>query len=520
MYRVMIVDDEPLIRKGLRETINWEVLDSEIVGEAQNGKEALSLIHKLHPQILVTDVKMPHMDGVELIRRIRAENLNIKIIILSGYNDYELLKKSIQYNVDNYLLKPIDNDELYLSIQMATKKIDEESEKQYHYRQGMEALKTNVLIKLLEGTIREAEYIEKAEFLNITFDEVCFAAGIIQVQVGNKALIKDDKKLNRYAVMNTVKELLGESHYVLWWNEDQISLVLNFKDKKELDDNVMIILKDCIKKVEQYLQIEIKIGIGGIVESPLALHHSFESAKNNIAYGSILNESSFIQLPLCQSLEDLTMLSDDFSYLMFDSLFMNEESIGNRNDCIEKFFNIIVGIPHITIEQIRKLVFERSSKLCDILLQQVGESSFNGMSYKRYNDLLNCKHLSEFKKWFYALVDDIDKFTCDQKQKKYKPADCAIKLIKLHFTEDISIKWIASKLYMNPSYLGQIFKKEIGVSFTEYVNRLRIEKAKELLLQSHLKIFEITQEVGFSDAHYFLKIFKKYTGSSPSDYRK
>ena len=123
MYRVIIVDDEPVIRRGLRETIEWDALGLEIAGEAADGTEALEMIREIRPEILITDIRMPEMDGIQLIREVRELDMNVKITILSGYSDYDYLKAAIRLGVDNYLLKPIDNDELIANLRNTVRKV-------------------------------------------------------------------------------------------------------------------------------------------------------------------------------------------------------------------------------------------------------------------------------------------------------------------------------------------------------------------------------------------------------------
>ena len=145
MYRVIIVDDEPVIRRGLRETIEWDALGLEVAGEAADGKEALKLIREIRPEILITDIRMPEMDGIELIREIKKLDLNIKITILSGYSDYDYLKAAIRLGVDNYLLKPIDNDELIANLTNAVNEIEKEAAVSLQIRQGTVLLRSNTL---------------------------------------------------------------------------------------------------------------------------------------------------------------------------------------------------------------------------------------------------------------------------------------------------------------------------------------------------------------------------------------
>ena len=163
MYRVIIADDEPVIRRGLRETIEWDALGLEIAGEAADGTEALELIREIRPEILITDIRMPEMDGIQLIREVRELEMNVKITILSGYSDYDYLKAAIRLGVDNYLLKPIDNDELIANLRNTVSEIEKEAAASLQIRQGTNLLRSNTLRRLVAGYISQEELREKAD---------------------------------------------------------------------------------------------------------------------------------------------------------------------------------------------------------------------------------------------------------------------------------------------------------------------------------------------------------------------
>ena len=181
MYRVIIVDDEPVIRRGLRETIEWDALGLEVAGEAADGIEALKLIRETRPEILITDIRMPEMDGIELIREVKKLDLNIKITILSGYSDYDYLKAAIRLGVDNYLLKPIDNDELISNLRNAVDEIEKEAAVSLQIRQGTVLLRSNTLRRLVTGNINDEELREKAEFLRIPLEEDRYVCAVCTV---------------------------------------------------------------------------------------------------------------------------------------------------------------------------------------------------------------------------------------------------------------------------------------------------------------------------------------------------
>ena len=178
MYRVIIADDEPVIRRGLRETIEWDALGLEIAGEAADGTEALELIREIRPEILITDIRMPEMDGIQLIREVRELEMNVKITILSGYSDYDYLKAAIRLGVDNYLLKPIDNDELIANLRNTVSEIEKEAAASLQIRQGTNLLRSNTLRRLVAGYISQEELREKAEFLHIPLDAAHYLCAV------------------------------------------------------------------------------------------------------------------------------------------------------------------------------------------------------------------------------------------------------------------------------------------------------------------------------------------------------
>ena len=236
MYRVIIVDDEPIIRKGLRETIEWDSLGLEVAGEAANGFEALRLVRSIRPEVLITDIRMPEMDGLALIREVRKLDFDVKITILSGYSDYDYLKAAIKLGVDNYLLKPIDNDELISNLKNAVSEIEKEAIVDLRNRQGSELLRTNTLRRLVTGNISPEELREKADFLDIPFTaEACLCAVIAE---GSQASVPLRESLGQDDIEALTRMIPGAS--TIAFNDSEGNLVLLIALDSALYDRKMI----------------------------------------------------------------------------------------------------------------------------------------------------------------------------------------------------------------------------------------------------------------------------------------
>jgi two-component system response regulator YesN len=399
MYRVFIVDDEPLICKGLRETIEWDNLGLEISGEAHNGTEAMNLIASSPPHILITDIRMPGMDGISLIKAIREQDLNIKIIIVSGFSDYKFLKEAIRLGVDSYLLKPIDTDELISNLNNLINVIQEELQRSSRLYKGLELLRTNTLNRLVTNEIGRSEFDEKASFLDISMDAEHYVCAVC-VPAGENGATDDRPDLN-----------------------------------------MAISVRDACRPIADGKSI------------------TFVDAKNRLVF------------------------------LFFGS---TEEAVYANAD-------------------------EALAYAAEYALHSVGRpiAASRGCMVHAIEDVAKSYACATASYDQAALPQDGDQFEGTWKSVVERTIDYIAK----HYCETVSLKQIACEYNVNPSYLGQIFRKYTSESFTKYVNRRRIEQAKVLLAQTNLKVYEVSERVGFTDYHYFLKIFKNFTGALPTDTR-
>ncbi|MFD0961622.1 response regulator transcription factor [Paenibacillus chungangensis] len=405
MYSILIVDDEPLIRMGLRQLIERCPLDLDIVGEAANGNEAIELLHQTKPHIMVTDIRMPVLDGLDVIKHIKTEQIMTKIIILSGYSDYAFLKKAIEYGVESYLLKPIDDEELLFNLQSIIQSLEKQVYEQIRFREGLEALRTNTLNRLVHHTISLEEYKEKSEFLGL--DQTLCSTALLEIASEHfDDYSEKEKQLLLYAVSNICNEILAAEGYGLAFVNPigHVVLLMNRHFADQPDHIRQHVLATNQKKILDYLNKETLLYRGTEVQGVHQLHQSYKLAQREMH--SKLLPAQAVQAATSKSAE-----------------------------CLNAY----------------------PKPLRDVLLY----------------------------------IDE-------------------------HYSESLTLKGLAEAVQMNASYLGQIFKQETGTPFTEYVNRYRVEKATRLLQNTSMKVYEVSEAVGFTDYSYFLKIFKKHMHANPS----
>ncbi len=397
MYRVILVDDEPLICKGLRETVEWDSLGLEIAGEAHGGADAMELIQATHPHIIITDIRMPGMDGISLIKTIRERDLNIRIIILSGYSDYQFLKEAIRLGVDGYLLKPIDTDELISNLHNLVSTIEKEQLQTLRLYQGMELLRISTLNRLVTGEIGRSEFDEKAALLDLSLDAEHYQCAVYAPAPESAAADAGADVGAAIAAQRACQALTQGKGVTFIDSKNQLVFLLCGSSEEAV-----------------------------AADTQAALACALAQAREGAAPAARTG-------PLVHALEDIP------------------RSYAAASEGLEP---------------------EKAALEADPL----------------------------DSRWKCVVSRTVD-------------------YISAHYHEALSLKQIACDCGINTSYLGQVFRKATGDSFTNYVNGYRIRKAKELLASTTLKVYEVSQRVGFTDYHYFLKIYKKVTGNVPTDTR-
>lgn len=537
MYKVILVDDEILTRETISESTNWEKAGFFLAGTAENGKAAISVIESVRPKLVITDITMPVMDGLELSKYIRENYPEIAVIIISGYNEFEYAKKALSYGVMEYLLKPFTPDELFQVLLKA----NEELSKRIESEEEMETLKAEkeinrqklqkVFVKeLLEGKATSRNLLSQMENFGMSavydYQAVVFVAinNAGDFYENNEQNVNDSDELLNFAIANIIGELIDKKDGILQFIEtDQKGIYVFSADTKEqLDEKIKQMGKRFIENVKKYLGVDISIIVGDTVESvadwPISLNsvksaekNAFSGSKDSFIYNNAPNKAkeSEGEVQLTEYTDKIIELlkqgNEEKMLKTCGSLFDDLKSRHlEKNDILFRIQNIAFAI----LMQLKTIL----NPAQQLLVQ----------NHDFFQDMQHCRHISELQQQFIVFLNFIyEQVSAGFMTSNQKLAFQAREYIERNFSrEDLTLNDVCTFLGMSPSYFSVVYKNETGETFIETMTRVRMERAKVLLLDATRKNYEIAEQVGFSDSHYFGNVFKKYTGMTPSEYGK
>lgn len=520
MYKVIIADDEPLIQEGFREIVEWDELRLELAGVASNGKEAYELIESVHPHILITDIKMPVMDGLELIKKARSNGIRLKIIILSGYSDYHLLQQAIRCDVDSYLLKPINQEELRSLLVGMVEELEQDIRSQIQDNENLRLLWVNTFNRLIQNQISDKEFKDKAKLLQFRPFESEVRAVVALPQPKQPERFRGDESLQAFAVANIVDELREAGGLAGAVFPDYRGRVVALIERPSGGwEDVKTWCEECADRSERYLKCTLHVAMGRPSNELRTLADSYLSAVD------LLHYHCFQGPAVLESSEHPESSEVPLDYPRIQALVQaleREELQALTDHWMQRWLEL----PVIRLDRLRAGIMEWVVVMMRALeaVLPPGRSNVVLGSSAGYEELLEFRRHDQFRSWLRNLIDSMMESavtSLHSKEKLSRLAEDCVAIVNRRYRESITLKQVADELYVNSSYLGQLFRKEVGTSFTDYVNQLRIQEATRLLtVQSGIKIYEAAQEVGYSDAQYFAKLFKKYTGMSPTDMRR
>ncbi|MFC5530619.1 response regulator [Cohnella yongneupensis] len=518
MKTIILVDDEIFARKGLLALIPWHALGYEIIGEADDGEEALKLIDQLRPDVVVTDIRMPVMDGLKLISTVRERAGNKpKFIIISGYSDFKYAQLAVRFGVQDFILKPIDEDEMMLALNRIKALLEKEQSELEASRIELDA---PLLDKWSSGKVDEEELEASARAFGIQpEDEYC----CILIERNNIGFGRE-REITALEQMGAFKRMfhdaiaperkamifdIGLSTFGLLSASGKPS-----GSAEEWESFAGKLLWTSPQEVRANLRIYIgKPGLGaaGVAES-------YRTAKEAVQYKYALDGQSVISYD--------QVSQEQLSYKQTDAKLSAElmEYIEEANEpammaAIDKLFD--------TFRQER---FAPESVQASIAQCVLGITKIVREIEGNENDLVSLKAmmqwnkepmtLSGVKNMIVAFVMEGAAYITDKRKNRAKGSIQKVKqYIETHFHENMSLKSISKTFYMNPVYLGQLFKKTYGAYFNDYLLEIRIQEAKKLLRQTDLKVYEVAERVGFCNPDYFVTQFEKVEHKTPTEYK-
>ncbi|MBN2899247.1 MAG: response regulator [Clostridia bacterium] len=531
MYSVMIVDDEPIIRKGISNFIPWDSIDCKVDFEATNGLEALEVIEANQPDIIISDIKMPGMDGLGLSKYIHENLPHIKVILLTGYSDFEYAQSAIRYNVVDFVLKPSSNEKIIQAIETAKKMIAEErlqSQKlesmEEQLSQNLKLLQEKFLYDYIKGLHQDKQVIQdKIENLDICLQHYHVLSFQFSTHDYNEII---DIKENKQNILKEIKDFVSIifkdfNHYNISVNCHCICSIIDV-EQDGIEDSTTFLLNKSRKLLDffsNFMGIDIALGISDLHQNIEEIAAAYKEADASLSLRFYEENTIFTYSDYAPTVSKPDKASEHHDIdMIIDAIKSNnqEQALATMYEFIEALKSSRQPIEHI--KNLGILIASLCFKLLSTHYINMSETMED--SSKTYTDILGSDSISDLTHILETVIlSAIDKLSYLSSQDNY-----IIKKIMRHlesnYDHQIKLNDLAELAHVNSSYLSRLIKQETGSTLTEILTKIRIDKAKELLELGHMKTYEIAIKVGIEDPAYFSQVFKKYTGLSPSEFKK
>jgi len=529
LYKVFLVEDEIVVREGIRNSIKWDSTSFVFSGEAPDGEMAIPLIQEIKPDILVTDIKMPFMDGLQLSSYIKKSMPWIKIIILSGHDEFSYAREALSIGVTDYLLKPISSSQLLEVFNKVAGQIEDERKEM----KDIEVLKSQLednkqlftekfLNELTLGIVSSVEAVEKSTHLGLNVISRNYLVEIIEWELGQMADSNDE--YSEYVKIETIiSGIINSNSDIIKFKRNMEETVLIFMgDSSDLMEETAYSMAQSIKyEVERNTRSLISIGIGSVRERINGITKSFKDADTAKKYKYIFGKNKIIGIRdiKADGFDKKGLLKFEKNGL-FD--FLKSGNKSNLSGFLESFFSLV---DNNGIKSSMYLNYIYMDMILDIarFVEELGGNIETLMPELAEVENLLCN--LESKEQFIDSIQKIALKVLDFKDSrivnKYESIISKAKsFIDLKYPDpNISLNSVASHVNVSPSHFSTIFSQETGETFIEYLTKVRIKKAMEFLKSTTMKSSEIGYSIGYNDPHYFSYLFKKVTGITPKEYR-
>lgn len=532
MYSTLVVDDEPKHRKGLINIIKQFRPDYNING-AKNGQEALEFILSNDIDILVTDVKMPIMDGLELTKSVMALKKDIKVIILSAYAHFEYAQKALALGAFDYLLKPIDSEGIAVMLRKVEDRIKLERDALLEKKQLEAQLKNTLpvylemqLNKWMNKGLNENELKEILQIFPFKGKGAIIACELEGCKNKDENYDSEEKEEIKISIKYWMKEALNSLGHSLsfFLHSDERIMITILNVSKELEfqfSEKLNIFNELIENVKLSYGIKITIGLSdendnifdkigkAYTQAITALSYKFYFETDSIiSFSQISNENNVFQVNVLKEEKELMIVIRQ----------LQEEKV---NECVDKLFERTIYNGFLPPQKFKDIVSTMILNQIRIIQDLMKEEFLEKLKTDVLERITCCNTYSQMR---YETVNIVSYLISTQiSTKKNKHDDImknCIQYIDTNFKEDISLEYMAELYYFNASYFGSLFKSINGITFSQYLLKVRINKAKEYLKNTVIKVYELASRVGYSDPKYFIRVFKNEVGFSPDEYRR
>lgn len=504
MLQVLLVDDEPWVLEGLRSMVNWQRHGFEVCAEAMDGSSAMMMITKLRPDLVLTDIRMPAVSGLEMIEQARRTIAKPpQFIILSGYDDFEYAKIAMRNRVADYLLKPIDEEEIELVLARISQRITEDRITAQLWSHQQSLVINHMLNRLVQGESDEG--LEKE------------AAALLKWQEDTEVrCVLVEASPHLHSLLPAIQRSLSSAGRTFQDSRNRIGIVVSAADmeKSQLEELLEQICQE-YSTPEQQVVLAVSERAHGLRSIRKLYRQALDICTAKQSEGK-----SGVYWHCARSVSDGTEGGAKYGVKQLLTQIAAGQSDGMKAAAEEIFAALArsrSGIPAVTafianleLELCRYIV--RSGGDADLFMQQMREGG---------GALAELEDYAALKAYMLRLcAEAADLFVRLQHEHEQNTIRQVIQYVDEQFRSKLKLRGLADRFHMNPAYLGQAFKKQTGMPFNDYINTKRVEEAKRLLKRSQLKISDVARQVGYSNTDYFISKFKQATGVLPSVYKQ
>ncbi len=519
-YKVFLVEDEIVAREGIRDNVDWQSAGFEFCGEAPDGEIALPLIQKSQPDVVITDIKMPFMDGLQLCKVVREQMPWVKIVILSGHDEFDYAQSAIKLGVTEYLLKPISAREIQNVLQTVAIALNEESVERENLKELQSQIKDvlalqreQLLLQLVVGGVSSAAAIEQCRQVGLDIIAQHYLVILIKVQLHEENGPID---FTTYHEIQSAVASLASKHSGAFFTQksvEELLMIMTGDDAERLKQDGLFLASLIQQDIEAETGHQVSVGVGSVQQRLTDIFHSFAAALTAVTQ-STPNESFCQQSHLAKmlNLEASAIEQQLKSGLMseFDIFFDTHlQPLGETalQSTLIKHYLFVDLI--LTAAQFVNDLDGEANKVIPVM------DDIEGF-------LVNIKTIDQMREAVRNIFAAVLMFRNNQAQyEKTKLIFQAKDFIDTHFADpNLLLNEVAATVNLSPSHFSVVFGRETGESFKDYLTRVRIERAKELLRTTSMKCSEVAYESGYSDPHYFSYVFRKNTGLPPQQFRQ
>jgi len=529
MYNFLVVEDEQHIREAVVSMLQ-ELNGEGSVYSAENGVEALKLMEKVKPDAMITDIMMPMKDGIDLIKTLYKRGENTLVAILSGYDEFEYLQAALGYGVVDYILKPVKRSEIVKLYYKMLRRLksrgtleNELTEIKGRLNEIKPYIRQRCYTDLISGGMNETAFQNICSFLGLNMRNASIRVALIEIDENESGFIKgsNEDSLSLYKLTEIMEDIISEYKdcdffslsssmvAVVWCPDGDIG------DTRELSMRLELLANE----LSELYKVVLNIGISEAVASPLDAGRADSSAREAIHYKLLYGSGQIFSAEILEN-HDVEQAFQFDTDEIIENIWLN--NLEQAKALISNFAHKIrISQGQYRLTSIQLLCQKLLIDCLMILERECGD--LDEWYHSRAQDILTVNFMDysvdDMEDFFHQLVTEIcRRLGQSRKSDRKRAVDKARRMIAQRYASELTIERIAKELHYSKSYFGQLFKAETGMSASEYINQVRVQKAKEMLFAGDYRIGEIAEKVGFRDQQYFARVFKKIVGCMPSEY--